>query len=1370
MTEYPINIVMNVSGQGKLQQISQTLQYMRQEGASTAKEVNTLVRELNSINSKGFSGIANGIKEIQGNIGTASTEMQSFAKSINNVRGEKLNSISKELQNISKTSSQTASNVNKINFKGLNSSVGTLKSIDSTLKQLLTTVESLRANGNIKINVSTNARAAQAELQGLNNVRTHGYRTGSRNGYNYYGFSPDNNLMYQKAAPITQVGRNMQRMGEKVGLVGANLMMASSFLGVKELSDTIIQTPAKAEVQKYLLTNMQGGANITAEGGGGSTTLYKTLDQVTDQLPISMQNVVQPLYAFKAASGASAQELNNIIPEFANFGAQVINMTGSEDQAEEAMQKLSRAYQGQYAAVDQYGITKEALERVGYHEGGTIEEFMAAVNKITGDAKQSMNNFNGMKALVGKDFSRAGKQLWSGGVGQVLSSLVGGFHGLDQATGGFTTQLIVAGAGIMNVATTLTTVIGSIGTTIGTFGQMYGNLQAIRKNGGGLLGASKGIFSGVNSAGIYGLGTGVANEAIDNAGMEAAVYEGAFAGTSAGVNGAPLLSGKGGKGGTGTKTTTGSTKGLVPVTTKSAKMPKSVYDDLITYKAIDGMSGKKVVDNHLAKSKAYDNSFARDPKLYPNTAKGSKLLRELEEERAAQIAGNRFFREMDAVSAAAINRPVNSKGTITPGLFGSTGVKISNTRAYSKATRVMGKTMPFVNKGLGKMAGILGTLTGPAGLIGLGATALVFKGALDTAAAHSDKAKDARTNLYRAMDNVGNRLGSIAGNFFKNIGLTNLGGMGGFYDGIGSIANDVAEILNLLGGNTPEEDNYKNLELQDLKLIEDAKRQGKDVDLASDKRKSGAETYYDYSEDKVKYKSPIGKEQAKAWHDQRWKGNFMLNMAHAVDWLSGGTLNTAGRVQQKNKQEEQKIQSGDLKAISQHQGNSVLQSLFAPFDLMNAFRSKGEEGVLKAKMYPYTYQEEGNPVNKANTFTKPYLDSLPNGRGNNGLDILDTIRSFFGRGKAQKQTNNQHETNLGTNSNPMVVKTSETGKGQNGSVGVLDWLKGQLHLGNGQNQQSQSGTMTQAPQPQQQSQMQGQAQGQGNGMGYAKMIDTSWIISSVQQGLSTIDFSGFQLNLGNALSQAFSGGDGGGIQAAANQLVTQLQTGFNTAISGASFDVSGLLTSLQSKDGEFNSAGNSGGSKYKSGVQNGISGTSGIAQGEADAVVAALRSSIEGAREAGRAAGRAYKEGYKAEADINSPGIAARLARGEANYLVGFLESGIAGAGRAGTLTASAYTTGINALTNHTSSGLGVAENISGTLNNVSSTVGSIGLSTDVSDGANSSNNNRNVVINNNFHIDKIDSKERVREIAETLVHIMTFNNETAGRNTNVGL
>ena len=234
----------------------------------------------------------------------------------------------------------------------------------------------------------------------------------------------------------------------------------------------------------------------------------------------------------------AAQEINNIIPEFANFGAQVINMTGSEDQAEEAMQKLSRAYQGQYAAVDQYGITKESLENVGYQEGGSIEEFMDAVTKITGDARESMNNFNGMKALVGKDFSRAGKQLWNNGVGQAMSALVGGFHNLDQEMGGFSTQLIVGAAGFLELATTFTTVIGSIGTTIGTFGQMYGNLQMIRKNGGGITGAIKGVFDGVNSAGIYGTGAyGFADDMIDNGAMQTAVYEGALTGTRAGMMG-----------------------------------------------------------------------------------------------------------------------------------------------------------------------------------------------------------------------------------------------------------------------------------------------------------------------------------------------------------------------------------------------------------------------------------------------------------------------------------------------------------------------------------------------------------------------------------------------------------------------------------------------------------------------------------------------------------------------------------------------------------------------------------------------------------------------------------------------------------------
>jgi hypothetical protein len=280
------------------------------------------------------------------------------------------------------------------------------------------------------------------------------------------------------------------------------------------------------------------------------------------------------------------------------------------------------------------------------------------------------------------------------------------------------------------------------------------------------------------------------------------------------------------------------------------------------------------------------------------------------------------------------------------------------------------------------------------------------------------------------------------------------------------------------------------------------------------------------------------------------------------------------------------------------------------------------------------------------------------------------------------------------------------------------------------------------------------------GMNYATQFTTGF-----QQGMTTTPITADQI-LGGG-----QGGQGGQDMMMKGQTMgTDLVTGMNSSLASASIDTSGITSGLDGTASQMGNYGTQAGDAYKNNLQSSISGASGIAQSEADNVVAALRSSIEGARKAGEEAGRAYHEGFTSTKgdDMHSPGRAARAAKKEAGYLITALNTGIEPSKLAGQQTGFAYSRAVNnSFDTSISAG---SPDFSGTLNDISNGIGVTGEIKNNNESTDASNGNRNVVINNNFHIDKIDSKERVREIAETLVHIMTFNNETAGRNTDVGL
>ena len=274
------------------------------------------------------------------------------------------------------------------------------------------------------------------------------------------------------------VGTSFGQVGEKFGNFSDSLMGLGSILGGIQLKQALVDTPARAETNKYML-------KVMADETTSADQLYNTLDKTTDQLPISMQNVVQPLYAFKAATGANADTINSILPQFANFGATVLNLTGSTDLAETAMMKLGYGLQGRYQALDQYGITEDALKRTGKWDGdeNDITGFMDAVTDITGDSKDSMNTFNGQVQMVGKALSRAGKQLWEMGIGDFLKGLINGFLKLDSALGGWLSKggLLLAAGG-----TALTGFIAMLGYgshVLGAAAEGWRTFQDLKETG-----------------------------------------------------------------------------------------------------------------------------------------------------------------------------------------------------------------------------------------------------------------------------------------------------------------------------------------------------------------------------------------------------------------------------------------------------------------------------------------------------------------------------------------------------------------------------------------------------------------------------------------------------------------------------------------------------------------------------------------------------------------------------------------------------------------------------------------------------------------------------------------------------------------------
>lgn len=240
---------------------------------------------------------------------------------------------------------------------------------------------------------------------------------------------------------------------------------ALGFLGIQDSKRTIFDTTTQNETNKILLEKMGGD--------------YATFDKVTNETLTSIQELIPAMNAMSVSASLNADQVNATAGTMANFGAYVKTLTGSDALAQSSMYYLSRAYQGQYAGVDQYGITKENLKKTGKWSGedDTYEHFMEAVSDIMGSQMdQLMGTTQGQMATLRKGFSLAGKQ-----VGAVLVKpidiAVRSFNALNSALGNLPSQLVLLGNSVLSGSIVMFNLFNDVSYMIDSFKQVKQRLN-----------------------------------------------------------------------------------------------------------------------------------------------------------------------------------------------------------------------------------------------------------------------------------------------------------------------------------------------------------------------------------------------------------------------------------------------------------------------------------------------------------------------------------------------------------------------------------------------------------------------------------------------------------------------------------------------------------------------------------------------------------------------------------------------------------------------------------------------------------------------------------------------------------------------------
>lgn len=1145
-------------------------------------------------------------------------------------------------------------------------------------------------------------------------------------------------LMYQR-----NMGKYLSQFREKMGNFMDVGMMGSMFLGGLGLKNYLIDTPAKAETNNYLL-GLMGDSDVSGN------TLYSTLDKVTDKLPIGMQSIVQPLNAFKAATGASASDINKIIPEFANFGAVAQMLSGSTELAETAMIKLAHAYQGAYAGVDQFGVTKEAVERelAKKYEGVTTEnmtvtQFMDAVNSIVGDASGALGTFNGRVQLLQKSLNRAGKDLWTGGLGTMLGGGVSAITAFLDAGDGFIAKIALMTA---SVAEMFTGVLGGTGYALQAAGNFGGALDLFRdarsvgfgnyfklisgklseEEYGKLMGAGK-----IDAMGRIKLGTPLASQsAIEKAKRERKVY------------GTRAMSGQ----------VEGRTSGMKQ--RMNAKYLKAIY-------GIEALGDAFEVTGtgSLRTSREFRDAAKKSNR---NVIKSGKELREFTQ--------GGFWTKLRVGGKAS---------------FKGVGDAFKGKGAYSGAGKLARAGGVFKNtlSGLGSFGSILSGIIPSlsmfsVALIGAAGLFAAFNYSLTTSKETQEKWNNAGSKINDAFLDIG----ALVGDIFQSIGVSDSGGLDGIIDVCNSILDTIADVAggvsdivkSIRGEDSVAENRWSRNDKEYQEALSEAGITDEQVNQAYSKHDTEFLNKYPTvtnARERRDYYSTNG------WYnpyDQRWEDGYYQNTYESDKYptVTGENVHDA---------------------IKYKSGLSVNQNITPPIENL-------VQGFLFGRMIPGAdmFINSGAYDAIQNKFKDLFSMNEPNGKGTNWWDAYIRPRLSGGNQSADSTGSKSLGIEKRIKPNLLIDLSSKINtdeifdlEGIQQSISSFfssifgDDPLGSITQGLGSIWDSITGgkqisgalenhAATTPAQPQQATSNVSQAapntQGFLSGLTSALETtnpDTTSLANNISTSLSTNLQQSLSTSLSTSIQTALNTGimssaEGIGLQGQtiANSLKTGFDMGMTTFSSGVDSQISTAVTSITSHSGEFSSAGQTLGNSAKDGFASGISGFSDAASAEMDAALSAITSRKSEFYAAGYANGQAAAQGAKDGDKVGSPGLFARMFEHEMNYALGFMNSRTRDFYYSGYNNAVAMVNGSGA----GNTGFDTTTQLPKNLSNLPTSNTSLSQFKDNNNSVNETRgmNDRPIVINNN--IEKVDSKQRVKEIAEAVWQVLNFNNETAGR------
>lgn len=208
---------------------------------------------------------------------------------------------------------------------------------------------------------------------------------------------------------LSKVRSGIESLGSAFSGVGGIITSVFGTIGMNSFKDMTIGLAMSREQVKAL-------GQATFGAGAGFDNMFNEMDKLTTQGVVGLDELTQAMSTIKMSTGASTEQLQQMMPVVNDIGQRAIMMGRSGDEAIALMQAAGKGLNGEFAMLqDNFGITKEKLQDLGWSGAADdVEGYNKALQEYLnkgGDMSGLLDTTQGKITTFGKNMRIAGRNI-----------------------------------------------------------------------------------------------------------------------------------------------------------------------------------------------------------------------------------------------------------------------------------------------------------------------------------------------------------------------------------------------------------------------------------------------------------------------------------------------------------------------------------------------------------------------------------------------------------------------------------------------------------------------------------------------------------------------------------------------------------------------------------------------------------------------------------------------------------------------------------------------------------------------------------------------------------------------------------------------